>query len=96
MDGRKALRRRQRLIAWPDLPAIAAARVTRTIPIVFVNASWPVEQGLIEGPPYHCDINAMRALFPAQRWQWPRPPYAQVAHPNLMHELAVPLQRLAG
>jgi putative ABC transport system substrate-binding protein len=34
--------------AYPDIPAIAAARVTRTIPIVFVNASWPVEQGLIE------------------------------------------------
>ena len=34
--------------AYPDLPAIAAARATRTIPIVFFNASWPVEQGLIE------------------------------------------------
>ena len=36
------------ILAYPDLPAIAAARVTRTIPIVFVNASWPVEQGLVE------------------------------------------------
>jgi putative tryptophan/tyrosine transport system substrate-binding protein len=36
------------ILAYPDLPAIAAARATRTIPIVFVNASWPVEQGLIE------------------------------------------------
>lgn len=53
-----------------------------------------VEQGLIEGPPYHCDINAMRALFPAQRWQWPKPPYAQVTHPSLMHELAVRLPRM--
>ncbi len=32
----------------PDLPAIAAARATKTIPIVFVGVSWPVEQGLIE------------------------------------------------
>jgi putative ABC transport system substrate-binding protein len=31
-----------------DLAAIAAARASRTIPIVFVNVSWPVEQGLIE------------------------------------------------
>ena len=31
-----------------DLAAIAAARATRTIPIVFANVSWPVEQGLIE------------------------------------------------
>ena len=34
--------------AFPDLPAIAAARATRTIPIVFVNVAWPIEQGLIE------------------------------------------------
>jgi putative ABC transport system substrate-binding protein len=34
--------------AYPDSPAVAAARATRTIPIVFVNVSWPVEQGLIE------------------------------------------------
>ena len=31
----------------PDA-AIAAARTTRVIPIVFTNVSWPVEQGLIE------------------------------------------------
>jgi putative ABC transport system substrate-binding protein len=36
------------ILAYPDLPAIAAARATGTIPIVFVNVSWPVEQGLIE------------------------------------------------
>lgn len=49
------------------------------------------EQGLIEGPPYHCDINAVRALFPADRWSWPRPPYPRVEHPNLSHELAMTL-----
>jgi SAM-dependent methyltransferase len=32
-------------------------------------------EGRIEGPPYHCDINAMRALFPAERWSWPKPPH---------------------
>jgi SAM-dependent methyltransferase len=53
-----------------------------------------LEQGLIEGPPYHCDINAMRALFPSRSWLWPKPPYPQVMHPSLMHELAVPLQKL--
>jgi putative ABC transport system substrate-binding protein len=36
------------ILAYPDLPAIAAARATRTIPIVFVNVAWPVEQGLVE------------------------------------------------
>ena len=47
------------------------------------------EEGLVQGPPYHCDINAMRSLFPAQDWVWPRPPYAKVPHPNVGHELGL-------
>jgi putative tryptophan/tyrosine transport system substrate-binding protein len=37
-------------VIWTFLPdaAIAAARATTTIPIVFANTSWPVEQGLIQ------------------------------------------------
>ena len=31
--------------------------------------------GQIEGPPYHLDIHAVRALFPADRWDWTKPPY---------------------
>ena len=31
--------------------------------------------GWVAGPPYHCDINAMRALFTSDRWAWPKPPY---------------------
>ena len=50
-------------------------------------------EGLIEGPPYHCDINAMRALFPATAWDWPKPPYVRVPHPMGMAELAVVLTR---
>lgn len=53
--------------------------------------SGAVEQGLIEGPPYHCDINAMRALFTETAWAWPAPPYAKVPHPVGAHELALPL-----
>jgi SAM-dependent methyltransferase len=52
-----------------------------------------VASGLIEGPPYHCDINAMRALLPEAAWRWPKPPYANVPHPNAGHELEVPLIR---
>lgn len=53
------------------------------------------QEGQIQGPPYHCDINAMRALLPEAAWAWPRPPYANVPHPNLSggHELAVHLLR---
>ncbi len=51
-------------------------------------------QGFVEGPPYHGDINAMRALFPAERWQWPAPPYAAVAHGQGWAELPVVLTRI--
>ncbi len=50
-------------------------------------------EGRIEGPPYHCDINAVRALFTESNWHWPKPPYASVPHPHLSHELAVVLTR---
>jgi methyl halide transferase len=49
--------------------------------------------GEIVGPPYHCDINAMRALFPDALWRWPKPPYPQVPHAMGMRELAVVLLR---
>lgn len=50
-------------------------------------------EGLVQGPPYHCDINAMRALFPDPSWVWPKPPYARVEHAMGWAELAVVLQR---
>jgi len=37
----------------------------------------------------------VRALFPAERWQWPRPPYPRQAHPAGIAELQVVLTRLA-
>ena len=51
------------------------------------------EQGRIQGPPYHCDINAVRALFTERDWIWPKPPYAKVPHPSLSHELGLQLIR---
>jgi methyl halide transferase len=50
-------------------------------------------EGYVQGPPYHCDINAMRALFPASTWSWPKPPYARTTHPKGLAELAVVLER---
>jgi methyl halide transferase len=49
--------------------------------------------GAVAGPPYHCDINAMRALFPAPPWAWPKPPYPLTSHPAGLAELAVVLHR---
>ncbi len=51
------------------------------------------DQGRVEGPPYHGDINAMRALFPAEHWDWPAPPYTAVGHERGWFELAVVLTR---
>ncbi|MEO7940313.1 MAG: methyltransferase domain-containing protein [Burkholderiaceae bacterium] len=52
-----------------------------------------IDEGRIQGPPYHCDINAMRALLPQTQWHWPKPPYAKVPHHGLGHELGVCLAR---
>ena len=47
--AQELIRKRVDLI-WTSLPdaTIAAARATRTIPIVFISVAWPVEQGLID------------------------------------------------
>jgi SAM-dependent methyltransferase len=50
-------------------------------------------EGAIQGPPYHCDVNGMRALFPEPRWAWPKPPYPRIPHPMGLAELAVILER---
>jgi SAM-dependent methyltransferase len=50
-------------------------------------------EGKIEGPPYHCDIHAMRALFPEPRWSWQKPPYPRTTHPRGLAELAAILDR---
>ena len=50
-------------------------------------------EGTIVGPPFHCDINAMRALLPTTLWEWPKPPYPQTPHPIGAHELGVVLVR---
>lgn len=49
--------------------------------------------GFIEGPPYHCHIHGMRALFPEPDWEWPRPPYPRVVHPSGSYELGLILTR---
>jgi SAM-dependent methyltransferase len=61
---------------------------------LFMQARSPgADQGFIEGPPYHIDSHAARALFPQTHWHWPKPPYAAVPHPIGRFELAVILTR---
>jgi SAM-dependent methyltransferase len=61
---------------------------------LYVQCARPgAANGFIEGPPYHCDIHAMRALFDESLWAWPKPPYPRVPHPMRFAELAVVLTR---
>lgn len=61
---------------------------------LFMQALRPgAADGQIEGPPYHCDIHAMRALFAEPAWTWPKPPYARSPHPRGIYELGVVLTR---
>lgn len=57
---------------------------------LFMQALKPeAGQGFVQGPPYHCDIHAMRAIFPAEKWHWEKPPHAHVPHPNGGYELGL-------
>jgi SAM-dependent methyltransferase len=85
---------------YPDLWLEYAERLCRwirsggTLFALFVQLARPgASEGFIQGPPYHCDINGMRALFPESRWRWPKPPYARTTHPAGIAELAVALVR---
>ena len=46
------------------------------------------------GPPYHCGLEAMRALFALERWRWVEPPQRTVPHPTGFFEYAAILERL--
>ena len=50
-------------------------------------------EGFVEGPPYHCDVHAMRALLPSTRWEWPKPPYPATPHSIGAFELGVVVTR---
>jgi len=49
-----------------------------------------MQTGVVGGPPFHCDMDDMRALFPASLWQWPDALPAVVAHsPGRVEQPAV-------
>ena len=61
---------------------------------LFMQAGRPgAQEGLKEGPPFHCDINAMHALFNSRHWHWPATLPTPVKHPNGLFELAIRLER---
>jgi len=45
------------------------------------------------GPPWHCDLDAMRELLPESHWIWPGDQPLSVPHPNGLEELGMVLVR---
>ena len=54
-----------------------------------------MQTGQPGGPPFDCDLQAMRRLFDASRWTWPHE-MASTSHPAGLTELSVPLVRRHG
>ncbi len=52
-----------------------------------------MQTGREGGPPWHCALPDMRALFPDELWQWPDAAPERVEHPNGHYELACVLTR---
>ena len=46
-----------------------------------------MQTGVEGGPPFHCDVNAMRELFPSSRWDWGDGDSQHSPHPSGRHEL---------
>ena len=52
-----------------------------------------MQTGVEGGPPFHCDVNAMRNLFPSSRWDWGDSDSQHSPHPSGRHELGYRLIR---
>ena len=45
-----------------------------------------MQTGVEGGPPYHCDVSAMKGLFSKQRWLWSEEHATQVVHSGGLRE----------
>ncbi len=52
-----------------------------------------MQTGGESGPPFHCDIMDMKALFDTGRWQWVHDEPLQTSHPSGRFELGFKLKR---
>ncbi len=52
-----------------------------------------MQTGCEGGPPFHCDVNAMKELFVPSRWDWGKSDSRHSPHPSGRHELAYQLIR---
>ena len=77
---------------WPDYERWLFARLR---PGGLLLALF-MQTGADGGPPFHCDLKAMRALFPERRWAWPEEPPLLSPHRNGRFELGFVLRRAEG
>ena len=62
--------------------------------VLFMQVDRPgAREGIKQGPPFHCDINGMYALFNDRYWQWPNESPSVIRHPSGWKELATKLTR---
>jgi len=55
-----------------------------------------MQTGCEGGPPYHCDLDAMRRLFPSSRWAWSQGVPLHVPHPSGFTEYGFVLEHRTG
>lgn len=62
--------------------------------LLFMQIDRPgARKGQVQGPPFHCDINAIHALFNTTYWAWPEENPVTIDHPQGWTELAIRLLR---
>ncbi len=75
---------------WPGY----AARLHRWLRPDGMLLALFMQTGTEGGPPFHCDIEAMRALFAAPDWRWPEALPPLVQHPSGRAEQPAVLRRI--
>jgi SAM-dependent methyltransferase len=74
---------------WPDYSRLLGEwlRPGGSLYVLFMQTGQP------GGPPYHCDVTTMHALFNDVHWHWESAPPVPVPHPSGIRELGYVLQR---
>jgi len=76
----------------PDWPEYARRLATWLKPGGRLFALF-MQTGREGGPPYHCDLDIMRALFRADLWRWDDAHAVKIEHPSGIHERGFVLAR---
>ena len=73
IPGSGSRKRHRHETAGDERPVVLRQQTARLEECQLVARREGAVQGFVQGPPYHCDIAGMRALFPSSNWHWPKP-----------------------